>query len=177
MPMCNRVAALSAAAICLAAALAAQAFDSAAWLEKRALLMREAERLHVAYSNCLARVQSPAEDVKIPLDTFADGSVKTMVSAKKAYLFSREGLVWAEGVEIRRFREDGTQESLVEAASCVVDRTTKSGWAEGPARVVQGKTSFRGEDVYFSSPEEYVRVFRNADLESDDMGAARGVTL
>ena len=43
--------------------------------------------------------------------------------------------------------------------------------------MVQGKTSFRGEDVYFSSPEEYVRVFRNADLESDDMGAARGVTL
>ena len=163
---------------CLAASPAVlQAFDSVAWLEKRGLLMCEAERLHRAYSNCVARVKTPAEDLTIPVDTFADGSVKTLISARKAHIFATENLVWAEGVSIRRFREDGSQETLVEAESCVVDRTTKSGWAEGPARVVQGRTTFRGEDVYFSSPEEYVRVFRNADIESDDMGAAKGVSL
>ena len=170
----NRIAAV----VCLAFAPAAvQAFDSTAWLEKRGLLMREAERLHAAYSNCLSRVRTPAEDVTIPVETHPDGSVKTLVSARKAHMFVRDGLVWAEGVVIRRFRADGSQEALVEAASCVVDRTTKSGWAEGPARVVQGKTSFRGEDVFFSSPEEYVRVFRNAEMESDDMGAVQGVAL
>ena len=133
--------------LCLLAAASAQAFDSAEWLGKRQLLLREAERLRAAYSNCLSRVQSPAEDVTVPVETFADGSVKTVVVAKRAHFFVREGLVWAEGVVIRKFRADGSQEVRVEADSCVVDRSTKSGWAEGRARVVQGRSVFRGKDV------------------------------
>ena len=159
------------------AASAALAFDSAGWLEKRELLTREAERLRAAYSNCLSRVKSPAEDVTVPVETFDDGSVKTVVAAKKAQFFLKEGLVWAEGVVIRKFKADGEQETLVEAASCVVDRATKSGWAEGAALVRHGGTTFRGEGVYFSSPEGYVRVFRNADIESDDFSSRGGLKL
>jgi len=157
---------------CLFAAMAAQAFDSAEWLGKRQLLLREAERLRAAYSNCLARVKSPAEDVTIPVETFADGSVKTVVMAKRAQFFVHEGLVWAEGVAICKYKADGSQEIRVEAGSCVVDRSTKSGWAEGRATVVQGGTSFRGEDVYFSSPESFVHVCRNTEMESRDLAAA-----
>ena len=160
---------------CLFAALAAQAFDSAEWLGKRQLLLREAERLRAAYSNCLARVQSPAEDVIVPVETFADGSVKTVVVAKKAHFFVHEGLVWAEGVVIRKLRADGTQEARVEADSCVVDRATKSGWAEGRAMVMHGGTMFRGEDVYFSSPESFVHIGRNMEMESDDFASGKGI--
>ena len=163
--------------LCLFAAMAAQAFDSAEWLGKRQLLLREAERLHAAYSNCLSRVQSPAEDVTVPVETFADGSVKTVVVAKRAYFLVHEGLVWAEGVVIRKFRADGSQEALVEAESCVVDRATKSGWAEGRARVVHGGTVFSGKDVYFSSPESFVHVCRETEMESSDMASGKGIAL
>ena len=156
-------------ALCLFAAVTAQAFDSAEWHGKREVLLREAERLQAAYSNCLASAQEPAEDIKVPVETFADGSVKTVVAAKRARFFMHTGLIWAEGVVISKFAPDGSEESRIDAASCVVDRTTKSGWAEGPTRVRHGKTTFRGKGVYFSSPESYVRVFHDSEIDSTDL--------
>ena len=146
-----------------------RAFDSAGWLGKRELLAREGERLRVAYSNCVSRLETPAEDVSVPVETYPDGSVKVIVFARKAQYFLEEGLVWAEGVTVRRFRNDGTVDGLIEAKSCVVDRFSKCGWAEGPATVVHGKATFKGEGVFFSSPESYVRVCSKVDVVAKDL--------
>ena len=145
------------------------AFDSAEWHGKRELFAREAERLMVAYSNCAARVSEPAEQVTIPVETFPDGSVKTLVSAKKARYFLKEGLVWAEDVEVRQNAADGSVAGRIEAASCVVDRNSRSGWAEGAAKVTYGKSVLTGSGVFFSAPESYVKVFDGAAIESDDL--------
>ena len=147
----------------------AWAFNSEEWLGKRELFAREAERLQAAYTNCLARLQAPAEDVTVPVETFDDGSVKVMIFAKKAQYFLDSGLVWAEDVTVRRFKPDGTLEARIEARNCVVDRFSKSGWAEGPATVVHGKTVFRGDGVYFSSQDAYVKVFNQTDVVSEDL--------
>ena len=48
--------------------------------------------------------------------------------------------------------------------------------AEGAARVQHRKTSLSGRNVYFSSPESYVRVFDGADLQSEG-ARAEGVSL
>ena len=145
------------------------AFDSAEWLDKRELLAREAERLQAAYTNCVAMLEVPAEDVTVPVETFEDGSVKVIIYAKKAQYFLDKGLVWAEGVAVKRFKKDGTQEAMIEAQNCVVDRFSKSGWAEGAATVTHGKTVFRGNGVYFSSPEAYVKVFDDVRVDSKDL--------
>lgn len=151
------------------AAFEALAFDSVEWLGKRELFAREAERLRAAYSNCLARVESPAEGVMVPIETFDDGSVKTSVTAKKSQFFLDSGFVWGEGVTIMKFKPDGTLEGRIDAEHCVVDRHSRSGWAEGKAKLVHDQTTFSGEDVYFSSPDSYVRVFRNSDVESKNL--------
>ena len=145
------------------------AFNSEEWLGKRELFAREAERLRAAYTNCVANLQVPAEDVTIPVETFDDGSVKVMIFAKKAQYFLDKGLVWAEDVTVRRFKPDGTLEAKIEAKNCVVDRFSKSGWAEGLATVTHGKTIFKGKGVYFSSPEGYVKVVERTDVESKDL--------
>ena len=155
--------------------LSAFSFNSAEWHGKRELLTREAERLRAAYSNCVAHLEVPAEDVTIPVETFDDGSVKVMVFAKKAQYFLDKGLVWAEGVVVKKFRDDGTVDARIDAKSCVVDRFSKSGWAEGAARVVHGKTTFSGRGVYFSSPESYVKVFEQSDIVSEDLTFGEGV--
>ena len=147
----------------------ALAFNSAEWLGKRELLAREAERLRSAYTNCVAHLEVPAEDVTVPVETFDDGSVKVMVFAKKAQYFMEKGWVWAEDVVIKKFKSDGSLDGQITAKNCVVDRFTKSGWAEGEATVEHGKTTFRGRGVYFSSPESYVKVFEEADIESKDL--------
>ena len=158
---------VSAVFACLA--LGTLAFNSEEWLGKRELFAREAERLQVAYTNCVANLEAPAEDVTVPVETFDDGSVKVMIFAKKAQYFLDKGLVWAEDVTVRRFKPDGTLEARIEAKNCVVDRFSKSGWAEGQATVTHGKTVFRGKGVYFSSPEAYVKVFFGSDVESADL--------
>ena len=156
-------------ALLTVSALNALAFDTNEWLGKRELLMREAERLMTAYTNCVAHLEVPAEDVTVPVETFEDGSVKVIVLAKKAQYFLDAGFVWAEGVTIKKFKQDATLEAQIEAESCVVDRVAKSGWAEGSATVTHGKTVFRGKGVYFSSPESYVRVFSDSEIVSEDL--------
>lgn len=155
-------------ALCLWAG-GARAFDSTAWLEKRADLEHEIERLRTAYRQCVQNLQAPAEDVTVPVETFPDGSVKTTVHAKKAQYFLATGLVWAEDVTVRKFNRDGSVDLVLEAKNCIVDRQTKSGWAEGPAKLTQGESVFRGSGVYFSSPEEYIRVTQDSDLDSKDI--------
>lgn len=156
--------------LCILASLAASAaFDSAEWLVKRDVLSREAERLRQAYSNCVARVVDPAEDIVIPIETFPDGSVKSSVSAKKAVFFLDTGMVWASGVTVKKQDAEGNVLSQIDAGSCVIDRTTKSGWAEGPAKLRHGSTVFEGEGVYFSSPEGYVSVMRKSRIHSKDL--------
>ena len=145
------------------------AFNSEEWLGKRELFAREAERLRAVYSNCVAHLETPAEDIALPVETFADGSVKTRIEAKRAQYFLDKGLVWAEGVKVCRFREDGTQEACIEATDCVVDRESRSGWAEGPASATHEKTTFRGDGIYFSMPDSYVKVLAASDVESVDL--------
>ena len=159
----------SAAVLFLFLSPVALAFDSAAWLEKRARLIEDATRLRVAYTNCVANLQSPAEDVSVPVEMFDDGSVKVIVFAKRAQYFLEAGLVWAEDVQLKKFKPDGTEDAVISAKRCVVDRLSKSGWAEGPATVAHGKTVFSGSGVYFSSPDAYVRVFDEADVDSSDL--------
>ena len=145
------------------------AFNSEEWLGKRELFAREAERLRAAYSNCVARLEVPAENVTVPVETFEDGSIKVVISAEKAQYFLDSGLVWAEGVTVKKFRRDGTLDGQIDAKSCLVDRFSKSGWAEGPATVVHDRTTFKGRGVYFSSPESYVKVFEDAEIDSKDL--------
>jgi len=154
-------------ALAMVAGSAAQAFDLSAWSAQRDLHLREAERLRAAYSNCLQRLDHPAEDVSVPVETYENGAVRLVVQARRVQFFLDSGLVWAENVVVRRLAPDGSVETRIDARSCVVDRFTKSGWAEGAARVQHGKTSLSGKNVYFSSPESYVRIFEGADLQSE----------
>ena len=149
------------------------AFDSDGWHGKREVFAREAERLRAVYSNCLVQAAVPAENVTIPVETFKDGSVKTLVRAERAQYFLKEGLVWATGVEVRQMAADGSVEGRIEAASCVVDRKSRSGWAEGAAKVTHGKTVFSGSGVYFSADESYVQVFGDSRVESEEIRFSR----
>lgn len=149
-------------------------FDLAAWQEKRGDLANEVGRLRAAYAECAAAKATPAEDVVLPVETFPDGSVKTSVQARFASYFMDSGLVWADGVVVRRFRADGSVEASIAASECVVDRLTKSVWADGDAKLVQGGTVCRGRGVYFSSPEGFVRITESADFETTDVASAKG---
>lgn len=145
------------------------AFDSGRWHQKRDAIMMEAERLRNAYRMCSENLETPAEDVVVPVETFPDGSVKLIVNARRAQYFLKEGLVWAEGVTVQKYKRDGGLDTVITARRCVVDRVSRSGWAEGRAQVRHDRTVLSGENVYFSSPEGYVKVFDKAKIDSSDL--------
>lgn len=149
-------------------------FDLEAWSLKRAVLKEEAHRLAVAFTNFTARAAQPSEDAAVPLETHPDGSVKLKIEAKKACVFVDEGYVLGSDVSIFNYAEDGSETTRIDAKECLIDRTTKSGWAQGAARFRHGKTVFTGEDLFFSSPEQYLMAFRRLQIDSADMlsGAA-----
>ncbi len=137
-------------------ALLAVAFDSSAWLQKREVMTREAERLQSLYTKYAESSESPATDVFVPIETFSDGSIRSSIKAKKAMYHLDEGFLWGEDVVIERFNEEGKVESMIKAPHVLIDRQMKSGWVEGVAIIYHEGTIFRGEGVYFSSPEGYL---------------------
>lgn len=150
----------------------AAAFDCDEWMAKREILSHEAERLQLAYSNCLARIESPSENVKIPIETFADGSIKTFLTAEKVKIFLDSEFIWGEGVDVRHQQDRASGVAHINAENCVVDRLTKSGWAAGAARLTHESTTCDGEGVYFSSPEGFVSISRNARIVSKNLKLA-----
>ena len=147
---------------------AAFAFKSDDWLAKREVLSREAERLQAAYTSCVARVSEPATDVTIPIERHPDGSVKTSVTAKKAQVFLEVGLIWGTEVVVTQISTNGVVEAEVTADSCVVDRHTRSGWAEGHAHARYLKNEVEGDGIYFSFSEEFVTIYANTKIRVKD---------
>lgn len=157
-------------------AATASAFDSEAWLARRAQMAREALELRAAYSNCVARLAAPAEDLAVPVEHFPDGAVKVLIRAKRAQFFLDTGHVWGEGVIVREFDPNGEVVSSLYAESCVVDRDRKCGWAEGAAKAVHGRTTVEGVGIYFSFSEEFVTISSNVVIRSEEM-KLKGVKL
>jgi len=150
------------------APLAAFAFKSEDWLAKREILSREAERLQVAYTSCVSRVDEPAADVTLPIERHPDGSVKASVTAKQAQVFLDLGMVWGTGVVVTQFATNGVVEARVEADGCVIDRATKSGWVQGHAKAFYLGNEVEGDGIYFSFEEEFVTIYANTKIRVKD---------
>ena len=140
------------------------AFDSEEWLGKRELLGHEAERLRGAYLEHSRLISSPAENIAVPIETFDDGTIKSSIAAKRAQLFLDTGFVWGEDVTVRQFSKDGAVESEVSAGKCIIDRNTRSGWAEGRADARHENAKLAGEGIYFSFSEEFVKICTNTEI-------------
>ena len=146
-------------------ALAASGFKSEEWLAERGD-DSDVFRLRAAYSECKAKVDSPAENVSLPLEKHANGTIKSRLSAKRAQLFIDSEYIWAEGIHVEQKREDGTIVCSLDAENCVVDRKTRTGWVDGEAKMTYGDAMVKGRGVYFSLEREFVKIFSQSEIRS-----------
>lgn len=154
-------------AACAVSAVAA-AFSSSEWLMKRGD-DSDALRLRAAYADCVKRIESPAENVSIPIETFSNGTVKSRISAARAHMF-QDGFVWGEKVRVEQFNENGALHASLDAENCLVDRKTRSGWVEGAARMVYGESSVKGRGIYFSLTNEFIKIFSQSEIRTGSVG-------
>ena len=146
----------------------AAAFDSDAWLRKREDMAREANRLKALYADCATKAVEPAENVAVPIESHPNGAIKSAVFAKKAQFFLESGLIWGEGVTVRELKADGSEFARIDAENCIVERDTKSGWAQGRVKAVYGGTVLEGEGVYLSFAKEFVAISDKAKIVSSE---------
>lgn len=156
----------------LAALVASAAFSSAKWLEKRGD-DSDVQRLRAAYADCVKKLEAPAENVLIPLETFSDGKVKSKITAEKAQMFPDTGLIWGKGILVQQFKEDGSLYASLKAENCVVDRKSKSGWVEGSAEMSYGTSTVKGRGIYFSLEKEFIKIFSQSEIRTSHGGFDR----
>lgn len=162
--------------LALLAAQLSSAFDSDAWEAMRRDYAVDAERLHRQYSNQCALVTMPADDVKLPVELYADGTVRTQLMAKRAQLFLGSGFIWGEQVTLAQFRPDGALETRLDAEGCLVDRGSRSCWIEGKVRAEREGTVLEGRDAYFSASNTYLRIVHDTKITSKDF-KLKGIKL
>ena len=155
------------ATACALVALAGMSFNSEQWLAERAD-DSDMMRLRVAYRDSVAKVESPAENVVFPLETFPDGSVKSRLTAARAQMFTDSEYIWGEDIRVEQYREAGSTNvwASLKAENCIVDRKTKSGWVEGSATMVYGDSSVKGRGIYFALPREYIKILSNCEIRT-----------
>lgn len=152
--------------IFLALTLPAAAFDSVRWLSERGD-DSDMLRLREAYADCVKKIETPAEKVAFPLETFPNGVVKSRLRAEKAYMFIDTGYIWGEDIRVEQYKEDGkTVEGFLTADNCIVDRKTKSGWVEGNAKMDWEGTNIKGRGIYFDFDREFIKIFSQTEIRT-----------
>lgn len=159
----KRALAISAALFAVAVSFA---FDSGKWLAERGD-DSDMLRLRAEYGKCIKNIETPAENVVLPLEFYPNGLVKSRLKAKKAFMFMGTNFIWGEGVRVEQYKEDGkTVEAFLTADNCFVDRKSQSGWVEGNARMFWDGTSISGRGIYFSFNREFIKIFSQTEIRT-----------
>lgn len=160
----------------LALQSAAWAFDSEAWATRKTSVDAEAERLKAAYAHYVLKVDAPSFDLRIPLEQYADGSVKTMIQARRAQFFMPDNVIWGKGITITQFDERGKRSLQLNAENGLIDRPSGACWVDGRVRIIHGGTMLEGVNAYYSSTGDYFKVISNARIASSDI-SLKGLKL
>jgi len=149
--------------------LVASAFDADAWEQRNRAMAKEAVRMKAEYAAYADKVDNPAEDVKIPFETFASGEVKAAVIAKRGQFFQDNSYVWAGGIVVEHYTEEGEVDMRLEAEKCLIDRVHKCCWAAGHVRATHKKTVLEGNDAFYCSSNSFLKVMSDVKVVSEDV--------
>ena len=159
------------------AMLVAYAFDSGKWLAERGD-DSDMLRLRAAYEACIKKIESPAENVAFPLETYPDGTVKSRLRAGRAYMFLDTGFIWGENIRVEQYKPDGkTVEGFLTADNCIVDWKSKSGWVQGNAHMDWDGTAIKGRGIYFSFEREFIKIFSQTEIRTKSLKLGSGKEL
>ncbi len=148
---------------------------------KEASCAADAERLRAAFRTHRGRMETPAEQIVIPLKAHANGATMLEVTADRAQHLecAADGgasgkkekvhrYVLCEGATVRQFDLSGAVSAEVKAEECFVDLSTGSAWMEGKVRGKYGfDAPFGGDGIYFSTSEFFAKIYASVEITVD----------
>lgn len=106
------------------------------------------------------------EDLRIPLEHFEDGTVKTEVTATSARI-GETGSVIARGLEVRMRNAEGEVVTTITATDCVLDRESRKASSDKRVDVVQKGFRVSGTGFKWNASEEIIHFESDVTVEFD----------
>jgi LPS export ABC transporter protein LptC len=104
--------------------------------------------------------EMPIEDLRLPVDFFEDGRIRTQLRAERA-LVPPHGDIKATGVRIEQLSEDGAVESVVVASECRYDRTREVVTSESRVQFNGRGITISGKGLEWRKEDEKIRILSN----------------
>jgi len=116
-----------------------------------------------------AKATVPAENLTIPFEMFDTGNVKSVILAKQGQFFNDVGYIWAKDITFEKYDDDGSVDMRLEADYCLMDRPHKCCWIAGHVKAHHRKTTLEGDDAFYCSSNNFLKVMSNAKIVSEDV--------
>jgi hypothetical protein len=121
-------------------------------------------------SSCM---DSPVENISIPLEYYPGGLVKARLYAEKSKIFP-DGIVFATKVRINLYSVSGQLDGSLKADDCLFDRESSHGYCRGRVEVIKEADIIKGVGMYFSISNEFIKILSNCEIRTDRFKANLG---
>jgi hypothetical protein len=115
-----------------------------------------------------AAMTSPVEQLVLPLDAYPNGRIKARLRAEKAQMLL-EDMIFAEGVTVELFSEEGRADGKLTAEGCLFDRKNKNGYCEGLVGVEKDGDRLKGKGMYFSFEAQFIKIMADCEIRTQRM--------
>ncbi len=105
--------------------------------------------------------QEPIEGLRVPLEYYPDGTLRTELSARRATV-SPDATIAASGIVFRVFSTNGTVDVTITAEDAECSRERQAGWSETAVSMRQGDMLLTGEGFRWNGASGTLRVLRQA---------------
>lgn len=111
------------------------------------------------------QIAKPLHGVRLPLEYYPDGVIKTEVQAVAASLPQTNGDVHASGVQVFMYLPDGkTLDGRIEAESCRFNKAEGRADSDGKVKASREGVVIRGQGFDWDSKDEVLTIRRDAEV-------------
>lgn len=105
----------------------------------------------------------PIENLRLPIDHYPDGTIKTQLKA----VFARvppSGAIVASNVVVELFREDASLDAVIRAEKCRYDKEKRIAESESAIRIERNGVIISGQGFEWNGAKERVRILSMAKV-------------
>ncbi len=105
--------------------------------------------------------QEPIEGLRVPLEYYPDGTLRTELFARRATV-SPDSTIAASGIVFRVFFTNGTVDVTITAEDAECSRERQAGWSKTAVSMRQGEMLLTGEGFKWNGVSGTLQILRQA---------------
>ncbi|MDA3923495.1 MAG: hypothetical protein PF904_02205 [Kiritimatiellae bacterium] len=119
-----------------------------------------------SWDDVKSRMESPVENLSLPLEYYPNGLVKARLFADASQIFP-DGIIFATGVKVHFYDETGKRNGYLKADDCIFDREASHGYCKGKVEVLKDSDILKGVGMYFSISSEFIKIITECEIRTN----------